>query len=85
TNAQSVYGKTESYAGFGDFNWAFASKWRLSFGGRWSHDNKQLRNSFATTALVGSGNVNFSKFTPKVGGDWRPNSDLMLYGSWSRG
>ncbi len=85
TNAQSVYGKTESYAGFGDFNWAFASKWRLSFGGRWSHDNKQLRNSFATTGLVGSGNVNFSKFTPKVGVDWRPNSDLMLYGSWSRG
>ncbi|PNB46400.1 TonB-dependent receptor, partial [Pseudomonas sp. FW305-130] len=37
------------------------------------------------TGLVGSGNVNFSKFTPKVGVDWRPNSDLMLYGSWSRG
>ncbi|GAB7554500.1 TonB-dependent receptor [Novosphingobium sp. 11B] len=85
TNAQTNVGKTTSYAFFGDFNWAFADKWRLSFGGRWSHDNKKLTNSFATAGLIGSGDANFTKFTPKVGIDYRPSSDVMLYASWSRG
>ncbi|BEV01431.1 TonB-dependent receptor [Novosphingobium olei] len=97
-NAQHVEGKTESFAAFGDFNWAFADKFRLSFGGRFSHDNKKLYNGFApgvlvdpdnvsTTqfAAVGSGNASFNKFTPKIGLDYRPNSDVMLYASWSRG
>ncbi|MBC2669000.1 TonB-dependent receptor [Novosphingobium piscinae] len=97
-NAQRVEGKTESYAVFGDFNWAVADKWRVSFGGRWSHDNKQLWNGFAPNVLVapgnntrsqfaavGSGNANFNRFTPKIGVDYRPNSDVMLYASWSRG
>lgn len=85
TNPQSVVGHTESYAAFGDFNWAFADKFRLSFGGRWSHDNKRLINSFAQTGLVGSGDATFEKFTPKAGIDYRPNRDTMLYASWSRG
>ena len=85
TNAQSVSGRTESYAVFGDFDWAFADKFRLSFGGRWSHDNKELSNRFAASGLIGSGNAGFSKFTPKIGLDWRPNSTTMLYTSWSRG
>ncbi|MFM5929799.1 MAG: TonB-dependent receptor [Novosphingobium sp.] len=97
-NAQHVEGETNSYAFFGDFNWAFADKWRLSFGGRFSHDNKKLWNGFAPNVLVapeavarskfvavGSGDASFSKFTPKVGIDFRPNNDIMLYGSWSRG
>lgn len=97
-NSQHVEGKTKSYALFGDFNWAFADKFRLSFGGRWSHDNKKLWNGFAGGNLVdpsnvnrsqfvavGSGDANFTKFTPKVGIDYRPNSDTMLYASWSRG
>ena len=85
TNEQMVEGKTTSYAFFGDFNWAFADKWRLSFGGRWSHDNKKLTNAFATTGQVGQGDANFTKFTPKIGIDFRPNPDTMLYASWSRG
>lgn len=84
-NPQMVEGSTTSYAVFGDFNWAFADKWRLSFGGRWSHDNKKLTNSFGQLGLIGTGDANFSKFTPKVGIDYRPNSDTMLYASWSRG
>ncbi|MBU6266501.1 MAG: TonB-dependent receptor [Sphingomonadales bacterium] len=97
-NAQHVEGKTESYALFGDFNWAIMDKVRLSFGGRYSHDNKQLYNGFAPGVLVdpasvslskfaavGTGNASFNKFTPKVGLDYRPNRDVMLYASWSRG
>ena len=98
TRAQHVEGKTRSYAFFGDFNWAFADGFRLSFGGRWSHDNKKLYNGFAPGVLVdpsdvsrskfvavGTGDASFSKFTPKIGIDWRPDSNTMLYASWSRG
>lgn len=84
-NAQNVLGRTKSYAFFGDFNWEFADRLRLSFGGRYTNDKKKLRNSFATTGLVGQGDGTFSKFTPKVGLDYRPNDDMMLYASWSQG
>jgi iron complex outermembrane recepter protein len=84
-NSQLVNGDTKSYAFFGDFNWAFADKFRLSFGGRYTHDKKTLRNAFATSGLVGQGSGKFSKFTPKVGVDYRPNDDTMIYASWSRG
>jgi len=98
TNSQHVEGKTTSYAGFADFNWAFADKFRLSFGGRWSHDKKKLFNGFAGGKLidptnvtasefvpVGTGDAGFSKFTPKIGIDYRPNQNMMFYASWSRG
>jgi iron complex outermembrane receptor protein len=57
-------------------------KVRLSFGGRWSHDYKYLANGFLAFP---PGSANFSKFTPKVGIDYRPSSDAMVYASWSRG
>lgn len=84
-NPQSVTGKTESIAFFGDFNWEFIDRFRLSFGGRWTQDKKQLVNSFAQAGVIGSGRAKFDKFTPKIGVDFRPNGDTMFYGSWSRG
>lgn len=84
-NPQTVIGHTKSYAAFGDFNWAFADRWRLSFGGRYTHDKKELTNGFAQTGIVGNGKGSFNKFTPKVGVDFRPNDDVMVYASWSRG
>jgi iron complex outermembrane receptor protein len=95
---QVEYASTKSYAGFGDFNWAFADHFRLSFGGRWTHDEKVLDNTDAqfsgcipisqpngNCGLIGNGKAGFSKFTPKAGLDWRPNHDTMLYASWARG
>ncbi|AXU21007.1 TonB-dependent receptor (plasmid) [Novosphingobium sp. THN1] len=97
-NSQHVEGLTESYAVFGDFNWKVAEQIRVSFGGRYSHDRKELFNGFAGGKLidpdsvqksqfvpVGTGKASFNKFTPKVGIDWRPNQDVMVYASWSRG
>jgi iron complex outermembrane recepter protein len=84
TNPQLVIGHTKSFAIFGDFNWAFADKFRLSFGGRYTRDKKSLSNGFGGV-LVGQGTGTFSKFTPKVGLDYRPNEDTMIYASWSRG
>ncbi|MYM00086.1 TonB-dependent receptor [Novosphingobium sp. FGD1] len=83
-NPQHVEGKTRSVAIFGDFNWAFADKFRLSFGGRFTRDKKSLSNAFGGVQ-IGEGSDTFKKFTPKIGVDYRPNDDVMVYASWSRG
>ena len=84
TNPQQVSGSTESVALFGDFNWAFADDFRLSFGGRYTRDKKSLVNAFGGVE-IGRGEDTFKKFTPKIGLDYRPNDDMMLYASWSQG
>ena len=81
---QDTTGHSESFAAFGDFNWRFADQWNLFFGGRWTHDQKQNQTSVFPSDfphVTTSG----SKFTPRVGVDWRPNDDIMIYASWSRG
>ena len=84
-DAHFVTGKTRSLAVFGDFNWQFIDRVRLSFGGRFTKDKKSLFNAFATSGVVGSGQATFTKFTPKIGLDYRPNDNMMFYASWSRG
>jgi len=85
---QDVYGGAKSAAAFADFDWAFADKWRLSFGGRYTQDKKNIDNTVPVDnveTLVGNPSSTFSKFTPKVGVDYRPNSDFMYYASYSVG
>jgi len=88
---QDTTGWSESYAGFVDFNWEIFDKVRLSGGGRWTHDEKQLATAFtdpgnSAANFTGARNSKtWKKFTPKIGVDYRPGSDLMVYASWSRG
>jgi iron complex outermembrane receptor protein len=85
---QNVFGGAKSAAAFADFDWAFADKWRLSFGGRYTQDKKNIDNTVPVNnveTLVGNPSATFSKFTPKVGVDYRPNSDFMYYASYSVG
>lgn len=81
-NAQDTRGKSESYAAFVDVNWEFAPQMRLSGGGRYTHDKKAYRNPLL---YDGAAEESWSKFTPKVTLDYRPNDDMMVYGTWSRG
>jgi len=81
---QDSTGKAQSYAVFGDFDWQFTDQFRLSFGGRWTHDRKENQLSLGPDDFPHVSYSN-SKFTPKVGLDWRPNDDAMIYASWSRG
>jgi len=84
--SQDTTGKSESYAGYLDLNWAFADRWRLSLGGRYTHDKKENIQAPNPTLLTGSSaEASWDKFTPKVGIDFRPNDDLMIYASYSRG
>ncbi len=84
TGFQRTIGTSESYAAFGDFNVQLLDKVRLSFGGRYTHD-KKTNDNFVTPFQFPLGRYKGSKFTPKVGLDYRPTDDLMLYASWSRG
>jgi iron complex outermembrane receptor protein len=77
-----VIGHSESYAGFVDFNWKILDTVRLSGGGRFTRDKKRYRFPLILTDAVSK---SWSKFTPKVTLDWRPNDTVMLYGTWSRG
>jgi iron complex outermembrane receptor protein len=91
TSVQDTTGWSESYAGFADFNWEVVDRVRLSGGGRWTHDKKSLETGFVDTFNPAVSfqspkkSTTWSKFTPKVGLDYRPTDSLMVYGSWSRG
>lgn len=88
---QDTTGWSRSYAAFVDFNWEVFDKVRISGGGRYTKDKKSLQTAFtdpgnAAASFVGpKTSDSWNKFTPKIGVDYRPNRDLMVYASWSRG
>ncbi|HET8612936.1 MAG TPA: TonB-dependent receptor [Sphingomonas sp.] len=80
--AQNTIGKSRSEAAFIDLDWQFAPHFRLSGGGRYTWDHKAYENPLLYT---GAAKKSWSKFTPKVTLDWRPNDRIMLYATWSQG
>jgi iron complex outermembrane receptor protein len=90
-SVQDTTGKSESYAAFVDFNWEIFERVRLSGGGRYTHDKKSLQTSLIDLGVPANSftgpeaSKSWSKFTPKIGLDYRPTDDVMVYGSWSRG
>lgn len=73
-----------SYAGYLDVNWAFAERFRVTLGGRYTRDEKKFRNRFLGGFDV-SAEDSWNKFTPKISVDYRPTDEVMLYASYSRG
>ncbi len=80
--AQNTIGRSKSEAAFVDVDWQFAPHWRLSGGGRYTRDHKAYSNPLLYS---GSAKATWHKFTPRVTLDWRPDDQLMLYATWSRG
>ncbi|QXQ07114.1 TonB-dependent receptor [Sphingosinicellaceae bacterium] len=75
---------SKSYAAYGDVNWAFLPRFRLTVGGRYTKDKKTFDNNFPGAFDV-SASQKWSKFTPKASVDFRPNDHLMVYASYARG
>lgn len=75
--------EAKSEAAFADFDWRFMPKWRLSVGGRYTKDTKQIVND--AIAFVARGKASWSEFTPKVSVDYEPTDDAMLYATYSKG
>jgi iron complex outermembrane receptor protein len=89
--------KTESYAAFGQFDWAITDHWSLIAGLRYTDEDKSIRydafdlNPFGTsqflpTPVAGIHNeISNDNVSGKLGVDFHVNDDVMLYASASRG
>jgi iron complex outermembrane receptor protein len=83
---------TNSYALYASVDWHVAPELTLSAGGRETWDRKQL---FFDTLFEDhlhhypgfpvTTSKRWSRFTPRLGLDWRPISTLMIYASWAKG
>ena len=83
-----------SYAAFSELYWTFLDRTTLTLGGRYTRDDKRIRRAYFQTATAaaplavlppGDDDYAESKFTPKVGIDWRATDDILLYANWGRG
>ena len=83
--------RTLSYAGFADGIYAFADKWKLDVGGRYTWEEKSGRSSVnlanitAGPAISASYSNSWSAFTPKATLSYQPTPALMTYVTVSRG
>jgi iron complex outermembrane receptor protein len=90
--------KTDSFGLFANANWRFADRWTLSAGGRWTKERKDFvyRNGFNQSGggfwpdapgfnNEAAGIESWSQFTPRVAIEFRPQQDLLVYGSFAQG
>lgn len=93
---QVQYGQqnAKSYAAFGEGSYNLTPTVRIFGGLRWTYDDKYFTRSQTTTTNLGVVLATFT--TPRLheswsapsyrlGLDWQPNEDLLLYGSYARG
>ncbi len=84
--------ETTSYAVFGQFDWDFADRWRLTVGGRYSFEEKDIANqaiagdfvvinqTFANTV-----SEDWSSFTPKVSLAYQASDATNVYATVAKG
>lgn len=87
--------ETESWAVFGQLNWLIGENTRLTVGGRYTEDDKEMEgrpSSLPFIVIPTFGAVtpidlddSWSEFTPSVTLDHNLSDDVMLYATYSRG
>jgi iron complex outermembrane receptor protein len=81
----------DSYAVFTQETLKLTDTLSLTAGGRYNHDRKFYSTSVTrtqnNTVLVplSSAVADWDSFTPKLGIDWKPTPDTLVYASWSKG
>ncbi len=84
----------ESYAGYAILSYHMRDALTLSFGGRYSYDEKKyyIKGSafvngmlIAPSSFEGNFSDNWSEFTPRVTAEYRVASEFKAYASYSRG
>jgi len=87
-------GQADSYALFGNTTLHFNEQWGLKLGGRFTHEKRSVDNSGTIVVANGLGPTihqaladerSFSKFTPEIGMEWKPTTDVLLYYTYSQG
>jgi iron complex outermembrane receptor protein len=76
---------TKSTAVFADATYQVADKVFLTAGGRYSHDEPCLSFDLIPFALVGSGCVTFTNFSPRAVARYQIDSQSSVYGSFTEG
>jgi iron complex outermembrane receptor protein len=96
-NAPSGGGdQTSSTLGiFGSLDWSVTDTFKLSVGARYNRDHKEadvsiirVNNCNLTTLTCinsYSGSKTWTDVTPRVGFEWKPRQDLMVYGYYAKG
>ncbi|MCC6171121.1 MAG: TonB-dependent receptor [Gammaproteobacteria bacterium] len=75
---------TTSKAVFGQLTWNFNDQWSAIAGGRYTEDDKHLDAILSGTVLAPVDNQ-YSKFTPKVGVNYKITPSILLFASYSEG
>lgn len=84
----------KSYAAFGEVYYNLTDTVKLTAGARYTRDDKKLENISARLLNPGSGypagnpatfDASFEAVTGRVGLDWKPNNNTLVYGFASRG
>ena len=76
--------ETTSKAVFGQLTWNFNDQWAAIAGGRYTEDDKQLDAALSGTPLAPVENE-YSKFTPKLGINYKITPSVLLFASYSEG
>ncbi len=80
---------TESYAAFIQGNINLGSQFRLTLGGRYTHENKNFYSTPLSFPIGALGSIaqeeSWNDFSPRISLDYRPNDDLMLFASYASG
>lgn len=89
TNQTSV-SEVESLAVYAEANWKMSDAVTLTLGARYTEDEKKLTREllgtlFSPAAPALAATDSRDKLTPKIGIQWRPNENSMLYGSVTTG
>ncbi|RMF98367.1 MAG: TonB-dependent receptor [Gammaproteobacteria bacterium] len=85
--------ETRSYALFAEARWHFSERLSGTLGGRWTRDEKQYRYRCTSTQFAGCAPADgaaapakdFDEFTPRIGLEYRPGDDWLLYASLASG
>jgi iron complex outermembrane receptor protein len=72
-----------SEAVYTEGSYSFTDQWSLAVGGRFTHDSKDLARGGLYSGVTASTSEN--EFTPRAMLSYKPVTDFLLYGSWSRG
>ncbi len=78
--------KLDSYAVFLESIFKLSDTVRLTVGGRYTTETKKFSvTQVSAPAFTAADDATFSDPTGRVIIDWKPDEDMMLYASWSRG
>jgi iron complex outermembrane receptor protein len=83
--------ESKSYAAYGELSYGLSDTLRLSLGGRYTKDEKDMTYNRAVSRTTGQllfdapASPSWNAFSPRVALDWQATGDTLVYASYSQG